>query len=104
MLLEAIIPVADYFSFQTIMIATTTILLASLLVYLVGGFANNPDVSLQKSWENLSSNSSLKKSWQDLAPPFNQESPSQEEWNHTDQDVTHFCFLVHGHRGLSKVG
>ena len=36
-----------------------------------------------------------------MAPPFTIEH-SNEDWNHEQEDVVHFCFLVHGHRGLSK--
>lgn len=41
----------------------------------------------------------------DLAPPFSVEVddiPGMEEVHFEYPDVTHFCFLIHGHRGLSK--
>jgi len=94
------------------MIAATTIFLAFLLIYLVGadGFASilnrrkvMSTTSLRKGWEELSNNNSLKKGWEDLAPPFNQQRGTNDEWKHDREDVTHFCFLVHGHRGYSKV-
>ena len=43
--------------------------------------------------------------WDDLSPPFAVVMDA-EELSSYDQDepphVTHFCFLIHGHRGLSK--
>jgi hypothetical protein len=75
---------------------TSTALLAFLVVWFVGadGFAAffrrvKAPVLQSNSW------------WDDLAPPFAIEHPN-DEWNHDQLDVVHFCFLVHGHRGLSK--
>jgi hypothetical protein len=47
--------------------------------------------------------------WKDFAPPFRLPGEEEEEececeWLPPDlqADITHFCFLVHGHRGFSK--
>lgn len=37
--------------------------------------------------------------WEDLAPPFHDAS---EDYVDLDAEVTHFLFLLHGHRGFSK--
>jgi hypothetical protein len=86
-----------HYSFENMMLMTSTALLAFLLVWFVGadGFASffrgvKAPVVQSNSW------------WDDLAPPFSMEHPHDGEWNHERQDVVHFCFLVHGHRGLSK--
>lgn len=99
-----------FFSYSNVMIAATTIVLAFLLIWLVGakGFAslvNKQEVeSIRKSLEALSNDNSIKRGWKDLAPPFNQQSShTEKDWKHEQEDVTHFCFLVHGHRGYSKV-
>lgn len=109
MLLEAVPSIlSSYYSYSNVMIAATTIALAFFLLWFVGanGFAsllNKQEVkSLRKSLEDH--NNSIKRGWQDLAPPFNQQSSHEtDEWKHEQEDVTHFCFLVHGHRGYSKV-
>ena len=85
--------------------AVTTIFLAYLLVWAVGanGF-------LQKQTPRVVSTSAdaLRKEWNGLAPPFNHEQSTHDDddmdaWKDKQEDVTHFCFLVHGHRGYSKV-
>jgi hypothetical protein len=44
--------------------------------------------------------------WEELAPPFRLKSDVITEDDdllpEMDADITHFCFLIHGHRGLSK--
>jgi hypothetical protein len=44
--------------------------------------------------------------WEGLAPPFRLKSDVETEDDDLlpdmDADITHFCFLIHGHRGLSK--
>lgn len=101
----------DYFdtssSYYSIMFAATTIFFAAFIVWFVGANGFAPPVpqveTLRKSWQELSNNS-LKKSWDGLAPPFNHQSKrTADDWQQEQENVTHFCFLVHGHRGLSKV-
>lgn len=57
----------------------------------------------------ISSSSSLDNSfrwWEELAPPFRLKSNDTEQDDDLlpdmDANITHFCFLIHGHRGLSK--
>jgi hypothetical protein len=44
--------------------------------------------------------------WEELAPPFRLKGDVTEEDDDLlpdmDANITHFCFLIHGHRGLSK--
>lgn len=49
---------------------------------------------------NSSSSSSKLHFWEDLQHPFGQDAIEQ---THVESpDIVHFCFLLHGHRGLSK--
>ena len=88
-----------------IMIAATTISLAFLLVYFFGAEGFSSFLGKQ-NLPQVVSTTSLQRRWEDLAPPFNVDrstSEFQDAWEHEQEDVVHFCFLVHGHRGLSKV-
>ena len=52
------------------------------------------------SMESNASSSSRVNFWDDLQPPFGQQAVQQAYV--ASPDIVHFCFLLHGHRGLSK--
>ena len=85
------------------MTATIALLVLALLCFVGAGDGFRSYFSRQKLPRAISGNSM--QWWDDLAPPFAMEQTQEEksDWTHQNQDVTHFCFLVHGHRGLSKV-
>lgn len=102
--LEALIRGA-FFSLDYIhvIMTITTLFFAYFLVWAAGanGFVN------QQMPRVVSTSALLRKEWDDLAPPFNRGQSSdvdcKDEWEDKQENVTHFCFLVHGHRGYSKV-
>jgi hypothetical protein len=54
--------------------------------------------------DSMSSSTASSDFWDDLVPPF----PVLEEEDHYDDDydsnrITHFCFLIHGHRGRYRI-
>jgi hypothetical protein len=101
--LEALIRGA-FFSLDYIhvIMTITTLFFAYFLVWAAGanGFVN------QQMPRVVSTSALLRKEWDDLAPPFNRGQSSDDDckdaWEDKQEDVTHFCFLVHGHRGYSK--
>lgn len=85
-----------FLQYSLAIMMTTTALLAFVLIWFVG--ADGFTTFLQRLKVPAMTSNSW---WDDLAPPFTIEH-SNEDWNHEQEDVVHFCFLVHGHRGLSR--